>query len=309
MNSAAAMTSVIRPNQPEKERLALYADLAASDEAMRRVALWDEQEQGAPELEAARRDLLPALLLAEDRFRQIPRQWPAIFERRQASKDEETHIVPEMRYTGLAQYRPARANPETAAIGMLALSESFVQTEEIVHADVLNEGRRYAHGYGGDECPLFSSRHPYYDGRFNYSNIAHWDLNETAIEAISGLIRQFRDQAGLVLLASARKLVVPTSLEFTAARLLEGFREDGEKRQRGPLLADGYCVLDFLRDQNAWFLTSNIVGLRSIEWEPFRLDIKIEGDKLVLEGTQSYGCGVVNPRGIFGSFPEEALNA
>lgn len=324
----------------EKDKaLALYYDLLNSAEAKTRLNLWaeaaDPEAEADPVLDDARRALLPALLLVESKFSEIPRQWSQVFWRllsKMFEKDGGAALPErfvELRHTGLAQLRPQSApttrdslsgerfiyhiNPQDIALAVpmtrdfvegdsfawqfaqmaLGLAESHVQSEEILHANVLNTGNVYNPTIGGDGCPLFSD-HPIDNGKYSNLLAPAACLNETALEVASAQIGRFPDQAGNLIRARPRKLIVPIWLQFTAERLLKA----------AAMPVEGYQVLDFLNDKKAWFLTTSVKGLVSVEWKPFRLDLIVEEGRLVLEGSQSYGCGYRNPRGCFASFPE-----
>lgn len=315
---------------------ALYDEQMQSPAAKKRLAEWLEQDQGDPVLEEARRTLLPSLLIVEQKYLQIARQWPQVFWRTTAEvPDENKDDTPperwaEMRYTGLAQlrHRGARAVRDSfpgerfvyylnrADVGLavpmaldlvegvsfvsrfatiaMGLAESHFITEEILHANVLNTGSVYNPTIGGDGVPLFWGDHPIDNGKYSNLLTPAAELNERALEVASNQIRVFPDQANNRMFARPRKLLVPIELEFVAERL----------RGTPAFPVEGYQVLDFLTDQRAWFLTTSIKGLVSVEWKPFRLDLFVEEGRLVLEGSQSYGCGYRNPRGCFASFPK-----
>jgi hypothetical protein len=347
---AAWLISAVYPSLPKDEALHRYDELARSETARERLKEWADQDYGDPVLEDARRVLLPALLVVEQKHAEMPRQWPQVFSRSLATEDAERSV--EVRGPGLPQFRPrgahtARDNapgerfiyllqPQDIALAtavqkdgddcwrdfarpdgqnaftdlaavfpmlMLGMAESFVQAEEIIHANALNTGKVYNASYLGDGAPLFGE-HPIDDGVYTNSPTwkgRHVDLNETALEWMAAEIQKTPLQApGVRAGARARKLVVPPENEGTAFRLFEG--GDSTALHFYP---EGYCVLDHLQDPLAWYVLTTIGGLRSIEKTPFKLDLCVDGNKLVLEGSHSYGCGYNNPRAIFGSFPTE----
>lgn len=179
---------------------------------------------------------------------------------------------------------------------MFGMAESFVQAEEIIHANLIDTGRVYNAAIGGDGVPLFAE-HPI--DTSTYSNRGEFDLQELALEHISALIKVLPLQNGNRAMPRARKLVVPIPHEFRAARLIKAIHEVDPS-----LYPEGYCVLDFLNDPTAWYVLTTIKGLVSMEKTPFKLDLRVEDDNLVLEGSHSYGCGYKNPRAIFGCFPD-----
>lgn len=313
--------------------LADYHKHLTSDQAKARMKVWDQQSPGSDTLESLRRALLPGLMALEERFIQIPRQWPRIFRRARSVVNIERFV--ELRYVGLPQLRPDGARtvrdnafgerfvynlPRTdiaLEVGLgaelcdeiewgniaglaMGLTASFKQAEEILHANVLATGNVYNPMIGGDACPFFSGQHPC--DTAEYSNVMEEPLTQLSLEKASILMGEMKDQAGNKLVAHPRILVVPIELQFTAARLIRGIQEDVGDDKRD-LYPREYMVLDYLSDPEAWFVTTNVAGLSSIEWAPFRLDLKVEKDALVLEGTQSYTAGYYNPRACVGSFP------
>jgi hypothetical protein len=335
--TAAALMDAIAPGDVAGDKikaLALYEKLAETDEATKRLAEWDEQPKGDPKLEAARRAILPGMLLVESLYLQIVRQWPAIFQRKTPKDPDEVEKFPEVSGPHLPQIRPrgAPAAQDNAvgeryvymserndiALGTkfcgdlfeagfpaqmiatmaMGIAESFVQAEEIRHANVLATGRHYGPYVAGDGEPLFSAKHPY-DGGV-YSNVLEppAELNEAAVEFAAGAISLLPKANGLKAHAYPKLLVVPIRQEFTAHRLM---LKNKDRPRRYP---HGYCVMDYLEDPDAWFLTTSLPGLFSMEWAPFRLDMRIEKSTLILEGSQSYTPGYKDPRAIFASFPK-----
>lgn len=312
------------------EAQAAYFDLINSDAAKARLAAWRETDEIDPVLAETRHLLLPALLDVESKYVQIERQWPRVFSRRLSKMD--TERAAEMRYTGLAQLtspgaRPTRDNaagerfvyrfdhnniglgvslkPDVAAdmknVPRLAmgLAASFAQTAEVLHASVFNTGFVYNMSLVGDGQPLFSERHPIDDG--SYSNVMFdRPLSQATLEDIAVQIAAFPDQASLRINAKPVKLVVPIALQFEAARLAKQMQADNNPAWPG----EGIRVLDYLTDQKTWFVTTNIKGLVSFGRAPFRLDLLIEDGCLVLQGTERYVAGHMNPRAVFGILPK-----
>lgn len=331
---SAQLDDLLAPGETDSA----YVKWANSDAAKQRLEEWAQEDQGDPILEEARRELLPGLLIVEDKFRQIPRQWPRVFRRGLAT--EACEVFEERASLALAQIQPRGSSAvidrsyrlsgskyliEKRDIGLatevtkadiesgshvavfapcaLGLAESFVQTEEILHANLIATGRVYNPRIRGDGEPLFSERHPIKDG--SYSNIISGSLplSQAAIERGGVEINRIPLGNGHQLRARPVLLVIPVELEFQAHRLLHQHPDEPPEAPRS--YPDGYCVLDYLEDPKSWYLTTSITGLISLEWQPFRLDLKVEDGKLVLEGSQSYGVGYTNPRAIVASFPEQ----
>lgn len=334
IEAAVALGQLTPAGEPDRDELvARYAELIASPEARARLAGWAADDELDPVAAQARELLLPGTLIAERQFLQVPRQWPYVFWRCLSTQDEPQEWG-EMAYTGLPLLRlPGeraaydsgigkvefryRIEPQEVALAVripaariadgsyfnafrdaaLGLGESFVQAEEILHANVLNIGMVYNPAIVGDGVSLFSAEHPYRHG--TYSNRADFGLNEASLEESATRIRRFHDFTGLRMLARPRTLIVPVQLEYAAHRLLKGMAED--KSPAAP--SEGYRVLDYLENPQAWFLLTTVRSLVSVERKPYRLDISIDGADLLLEASQAYGVGHRNPRGCFGSFP------
>lgn len=289
--------------------------------------------------------LLPGLAGVEGKYPQIVRQWPNVFWRG-FSKMALERIL-EMRYTGLAQLKQEGGatvfdnSPgeryvwqiEHNAYGLgtaitrealddnlykdhfgpmaIGLAESFAQTEEIVHANVINQSTSVNPSFIGDGQPLASTSHPIDNGVYANRPSPDLDLNEAAVEYALQQIRVFPDQAGNRLLARGRKLVVPIALEFTAERLTKAELRPGTNTNditaflSSGGLSEGYQVMDYLTSPYLWAVLSSIRGLVSYERVPFELDLQVDpvtGNLLVL-GYQRYGVGIRNPRGIWISAP------
>lgn len=319
--------------EDKDEMLAAYWDKLQCPAAKRRLAEWADGPDVDRGLREARELLLPGLLAVEEKFTQFERQWRQVFACMNGTVPLER--FGEAALPGLAQYKPPgtptvldgeageirfvyqmspvpiglgvrfyRSNIDDGSylsqIGPLAMgvAESFLQTEEILHAHVFNTGHVYNPSIGGDGNALFSEGHPYRNG--SYSNATNLELNEENLAVVSGKIRELPDFAGLQLRARPVKLVVPIALQYRAHRLMLELAKTENGRS---LFPSSYCVMDYLTDVHAWFVTTSIAGLASVSWKPFKLDFSVMGDDLILEGSQSYGAAYYNPRTCFASYP------
>jgi hypothetical protein len=299
-----------------------------------------------PVTRGSERDLLlPGLAGVEGKYPQIVRQWPNVFWRGHSKMSLER--IAEMRYTGLAQLKNEGSATvfdnapgerfiwqiEHNAYGLgtaitrealddnlykehfgpmsIGLAESFAQTEEIVHANVINQSTVVNPLYFGDNQPLASTAHPIDNGSYANRPSPDLDLAESALEYALQQIRVFPDQAGLRLLARGRKLVVPIALEFTAERLCKAELRPGTNSNditaflSSGGLEEGYQVMDYLTSPFLWAVLSTIRGLVSYERVPFELDLQVDpvtGNLLII-AYQRYGVGIRNPRGIWISAP------
>lgn len=332
-DTAAKFVQTFEPELNREQAIARYWTLWHSDKGQNRLNRWRHDGSAASD---ARDDLLPALLIVEEKFKQIPRQWPFIY--RRALTTEEGERVAELKGLALAQLRAKGAPitrdigslqerfiynlmPNELALGMpieqhqiedgtfldiaqpilMAFAESFVQSEEILHANYIQQGRVLNPRIGGDGASLFHEQHPIENG--TYSNIlGNHHLNQAVLEEAGEFINKLPLMNGRQSRAHPMLLVVPIRLQFAAHRLMQAVKEKfGGDHPKG--YPAGYMVLDYLNDPNAWYLTTSLTGLVSMEDAPFTLDLKIEDGKIIIEATHSYAIGHINPRGIIASYP------
>jgi hypothetical protein len=193
-----------------------------------------------------------------------------------------------------------------------ALARAMAYTKQVKAAAVLNNGfTNSAAYYGGDGVPLFSASHPLITGGVN-SNIPTTaaDLNETSLEAAVIQISLWTDERGLLIASKPKKLVVPTSLQFVATRLLETELRVGTADndinaiKNNGSVSEGYCVNHFLTDTNAWFLTTDVPnGMKHFVRSP--LSNSMDGDfdtgNVRYKSRERYSFGWSDPLGMFGS--------
>lgn len=191
-----------------------------------------------------------------------------------------------------------------------ALARSMAYTKEVKGAAVLNDGFNPNVRYG-DGQPLFSSNHPIMAGGGNANTPAVGaDLNETSLEAAFTQIASWRDERGLLVAAKPRKLIIPQSLVFTAARLLEGELRPGtadndiNALKSVGVLPEGYAVNNFLTDPGAWFIITDVDnGLKHFVRSPLKnsMDEDFESGNAKYKVRERYSFGVSDPLGIWGS--------
>ena len=293
------------------------------------------------------RDLLfPGLAGIEMAYPEIPKQWPGVFDQFGSSKMALERVV-EMRPVGLAALKGEGAatqfdnaagerfiwNVDMIALGLgfaitrealddnlykdqfnpqsMGLAESFAQTWEILHANVLNNGTTFQPSTNGDGQALFSTSHPIDTGVYANRPSPDLDLNEAALETAFQTIRGFPDQAGIIKFFRGRKLIVPKQLEFVAERLTKTELRVGTANNdinafmSAGALPDGYQVMDFLTSSFAWFLKTTAKGMRHYDRIPYEMDLQVDpvtGNLLVL-AYERQGFGPTNPRSVYGSFP------
>lgn len=297
-------------------------------------------------LSAVRDELLPGLFDVRGQYDQIPREYDKVFTTKKSELAVERST--QMRYLGLPQFKTEGASTsfdnnagqrftwnfvhQIVALGYaitrqaisdnlyksqfnptnLGLQRSFAQFKEIQGANILNNATTYNGNIGGDGKALCATDHPYDGGTWGNRPTTDLDLNESSLLSVQTTIPQtFVDEAGLRMLAQAKRLVVPQALEPVAIRLLKSELRPGTANNDPnviPTAAGGikdYQVLHYLTSNTFWYVTTNIDGLILMEREPFEMDMSVDftTDNLLVKGYERYTFGFNDPRSIFGSFP------
>lgn len=301
----------------------------------------------AVSLSQIKSELLPGLFDVRGSYDMIPRQWDKVFTTHNSNMAVERST--QMRFTGLPQLKNeggATAFDNSAgerftwnfehqeiALGYaitrkaiddnlykaqfnptnLKLQEAFAQFKEIQGANILNTATTAATGVGGDGKALCATDHPHDGGTWANTFSVALDLNESSL--LQGMINTrtgFVNEAGLKVLARARRLVVPPALEPQAIRLTKTELRPGTANNdvnailtTSGGLPEGYIVLDFLTSAVAWYLTTNIEGLIHMSRIPYEMDMQVDfiTDNLLVKGYERYSFGYNDPRAIWGSFP------
>lgn len=191
-----------------------------------------------------------------------------------------------------------------------ALARGMAYTKQVKAAAILNNAFD-SNFVGGDGVELCSTAHPLVSGGTNANEPAvAADLNETALENAVIEIAAWTDERGLLIAARPKKLVIPPSLQFTACRLLETELRVGTAdndinalRTKGAI-PEGYGVIHYLTDTDAWFLTTDIPnGLKHFTRAPLKtgMDVDFDTGNARYKARERYSFGWSDPLGIYGS--------
>jgi len=192
-----------------------------------------------------------------------------------------------------------------------ALARAMSYTKQVKAAAVLNNGFTGGVNAGGDGVALFSTAHPLVSGGTNSNTQATpTDLNETALENAVIQIAQWTDERGLLIAAQPRKLVVASSNQFVATRLLETELRVGTADndinaiKNNGSIPEGYTVNHYLTDPDAYFLTTDVPnGMKHFVRTP--LSTSMDGDfdtgNVRYKARERYSFGFSDPLGMFGS--------
>lgn len=289
--------------------------------------------------------LLPGVRKLTGDYKVIPTQWSAIFKSEKSKMAVERTI--EMRFLGLPTLKSEGGatsfdndsgqrytyQQEHVEIGLgyaitrkavddnlyksqfnpsnQGLMKSFKQFDEIRAADVLNTATTYNPNIVGDSKALCATDHPVDGNVLSNRPSTDMDLNENSILSGAITVRQFRDQAGLKVMARTEKLIIPIQLEYVAERLTKTELRPGTANndvnaiRTAGVLPKGTEVMDFLTSSTSWYMGTDQDGLLHMDRVPFETDMHtdpITGNLLVV-GYQRNSFGFESWRGIFGSFP------
>ena len=190
-----------------------------------------------------------------------------------------------------------------------ALARSMAHTKQVKAANVLNNG--FSSSFtGGDGVELFSSAHPTSSGNQRNELAVASDLNETSLEQAMIDIAAFADDRGLKVAAKARKLIIPSALQFTAERLMKSSGRTGTSDNDINALAskgmvpEGYVVNNYLTDTDAFFIKTDVPnGLKHFQRSP--IATSMEGDfetgNMKYKARERYSFGFSDWRGMFAS--------
>jgi hypothetical protein len=277
-------------------------------------------------------------------YRRHPEQWRDIFDVETSAKAYEEDVL--MFGFGAASVKPegtpidmddmgeswvARYVHETIALGFAiteeaeedglygsigakgskALARSFIHTKEVKGANILNNGFDTDFP-GGDDQPLFSTDHPLAGGGTLSNTLpTPADLAEASMEELLVLIGDWTDDRGIPIVVNVKKLIIPTELEFIAARLLlTEFQPDSGDNNVNAIkklgkIANGFAVNNRLTDPDAWFFkTDQSDGLKHMVRKAMAGGVVSEGDfstgNLRYKKRERYSFGWTDWRGAAG---------
>jgi len=236
-----------------------------------------------------------------------------------------------IRYDNAQEAWSARFNHETIALGFSlteeaiednlydslsarytkGLARAMAYTKQVKAAAVINNGFTAGTYAGGDGVALFSTAHPLISGGTNSNTFTtQADLNETSLENAVIQIAGWTDERGLLIAARPKKLIVPSSLQFVATRLLETSLRVGTNDndinaiKNNGSIPEGWVINHFLTDTNAWFLTTDVPnGMKHfIRTEMTTgMDGDFETGNVRYKARERYSFGFSDLLGMFGS--------
>ncbi len=186
------------------------------------------------------------------------------------------------------------------------LARSVYETEEIVHANVLNRAFNSSYA-GGDGKELCATDHPSIAGSQQNELTTAADLSEASLEDMMILINGATDSRGLKVNIMPKKLIVPRQLEFDAARIMKSSLTPDSANNAANVVRgsiDEVVMWRYLTDEDAWFVTTDCPeGLTHYT----RMAAEFDEDKEFSTKNANYSVvarwsqGWSNWRGIFGT--------
>ena len=186
------------------------------------------------------------------------------------------------------------------------LGRSLRATEETDTANVILNGFSNV-GYDGKA--LFANDHPLIDSTRKVSNIIVGGLTDANLKGALTLMRGQTDEAGIVISASAKQLVVCPALEFTAKAIVNSILQSGTDYNDVNTVPNLEVVVwDYLNDPTGemtpWFIQDtsldNLLFLRREEpwFDSERIQARVD---YRMFGYTRYDTGYCDWRGLVGS--------
>jgi len=192
-----------------------------------------------------------------------------------------------------------------------ALARSMANAKQVKGAAPLNNGLPGVATFKtGDGVSLINSSHTTIAGSFSNTLSTAADLNETSLEQAMIDIAAFTDERGLRIAAQARKMIIPSALQFTAERVLKSpgrvgtADNDINALKNLGMIPQGYRVNHFVTDTDAWYIITDVPnGMKYFDRAP--LKTAMEGDfdtgNVRYKARERYSFGCSDPRGIYAS--------
>jgi phage major head subunit gpT-like protein len=161
-----------------------------------------------------------------------------------------------------------------------------------------------------DGQPLCSTQHPISGGILANTFDNPVGLSNGSLEEAIIIMKSWKNLAGLPINTSPVKLLVPPSLQFTAARILKSSFDPGTANNAiNPLVHDkyfpgGYIINPYLTNPyNYFILTDEPQGFKMYQRSPLDIDFITDvgtTDNTIVRAVERYSFGCSNWRAVFG---------
>ena len=194
--------------------------------------------------------------------------------------------------------------------GAKQLGIAYNETRNLIAANIWNTAFASTN-LSADGATLISNSHPTSVG--NMSNILSTNatLSEASIEQARIDLKSIKNDRGIRQQIRLMKLIVPAALEFEAARLLGtekrvgGADNDISAIHKIGVVKDGYEVVDYLTDSNAYFYTTNVSSNGLVFYDRKKLtlsdDTQFSTDNAMFKSHARMTAGCGEFRHVFGS--------
>jgi len=196
-------------------------------------------------------------------------------------------------------YRQIKSRPQ-------ALARSVRHTVEILSANILNNA--FTSGLGGDGVVLCSASHPIKTGTLSNLMSPTATFSVTSFEQALIDIQGWTDDRGLKIRVLPKKLIVSPSDAFQAQIVLKSAKmpgtADNDVNPAMNYLPNGYTVMHFLTDTDAWFLKTDQPNGLMFFWRrrpEFTRDNDFKSDNALFKTTLRCSQGWTDWRGLYGS--------
>jgi phage major head subunit gpT-like protein len=189
------------------------------------------------------------------------------------------------------------------------LSNSHFTTQELVHANRLNNGFTVAGDAqeGGDGLTLFNASHTLKNGV--YSNLlTAGSLSRTALQDAITQINLIKDETGIHFSNITEEcLVVPQNLKWTAEEILgSAYQPDNANNAINTMFGQMKLIVwKYLTSTTAWFIKTNaqdgLIHYDRVKPEIEQVNPNDGTYNVQVQSYSRYVCGVANVRGIFGN--------
>lgn len=193
------------------------------------------------------------------------------------------------------------------------LEESLQETEQIVAADLINNGYNAAFPVIANQTELFSTTHDLKNGTFANRRAIYAALSEASLEDACVAVKQFLNPAGLHVRIKVKGLCVPNNLMFIAKRLLGSeFQAETANNATNAIvnmgsIPQGYSTHTYFTDTDSWFLTTDCQNggkFFNRMGHTFRSDNSNTNTfNYRHTGITYFSVGVTDPRAYYGSGP------
>ena len=190
------------------------------------------------------------------------------------------------------------------------LKNSMMQLQEVNAFSVLNNAFDTNFPVG-DGLPLISTAHILANGTTQSNGVSvAGGLNESSVQDFITQIKKMRAASGLFDNVSARRLIIPTELQYNATRLLKSqYRPATANNDIAvipdmDLMPEGFVASKYLTSATAWFVQTDApAGLTMYDRSPLEMDIIEDNELKALKvvAYQRYSFGVSNFRSLVGT--------